>query len=207
MSNSRYSSNANSFTSRKISTSYIVRVAILSALSAVLYALPGIPVIPPIYKLDFSGIPVFMGGLMLGPVAGVIITVIKDLTGLMHSSSAGVGELADFICSVAMVVPAALIYRHTEKKTIKILAFVLGVVLMAVAGAAANYWILIPFYVSDTMTIEKIVGMIAKTIPAVDSLGKLIFYATIPFNLLKGAVIAIIVWLLSLRLSKYLKIR
>ena len=41
-------------------TKTIVRVAVLSALSAILYALPGIPIIPPIYKLDFSGICVFL---------------------------------------------------------------------------------------------------------------------------------------------------
>ncbi|MBQ3079151.1 MAG: ECF transporter S component [Clostridia bacterium] len=191
--------------SSKMKTRYIVRVAILSALSAVLYALPGIPVIPPIYKLDFSGIPVLIGGLLLGPVAGVIIALIKDLTGLMHSSSAGVGELADFICSVAMVIPTALIYRNTNKTSMKAIAFLLGVIVMAIAGAAANYWILIPFYVSPQMPLDSIVNMIAKTIPSVDSLGKLIFYATIPFNLLKGAVVAIVVWILNLRLSKYLR--
>jgi len=186
-------------------TKRIVRVAVLSALSAVLYALPGIPVIPPIYKLDFSGIPVMLGALFMGPVEAVIIAAIKDLTGLMHSSSAGVGELADFICSVAFIVPTALLYRRSQKPFARALSLVCGVIAMAIAGAMANYWILIPFYVTPSLTIDKIIGMIAKTIPAVDSLGKLIFFATIPFNILKGAVIAIVVWLLHWRLEKIIR--
>jgi len=33
---------------------------------------------------------------------------------------------------------------------------------------------------------------IAKTVPAVDSLGKMIFLAVVPFNLLKGAVLSVV---------------
>lgn len=180
----------------------IVRVAALCALSAILYALPGIPIIPPIYKLDFSGIPVFLGAMWLGPIQGVIIALFKDITGLVHSSSAGVGELADFICSVAFILPIAFLLKKGSGRAKKALILLLGILFMVIAGAAANYWILIPFYVKGTMTIEKIVAMIANVIPAVDSLGKLIFYATVPFNLLKGAIIAVVVWFLDWRLEK-----
>lgn len=193
-------SKGNYATSVKIKT--IVRVAALCALSAILYALPGIPIIPPIYKLDFSGIPVFLGAMWLGPIQGVIIALFKDITGLVHSSSAGVGELADFICSVAFILPIAFLRKKGSSRAKKALILLFGILFMVVAGAAANYWILIPFYVKGTMTIEKIVAMIAKVIPAVDSLGKLIFYATVPFNLLKGAIIAIVVWFLDWRLEK-----
>ena len=186
-------------------TKTIVRVAVLSALSAILYALPGIPIIPPIYKLDFSGICVFLGAMWLGPIEGIIIALFKDITGLVHSSSAGVGELADFICSVAFILPIAFFRKKADTGLKKSVVLVLSVLLMALAGAAANYWILIPFYVKGTMTIEKIVGMIAKVIPAVDSLGKLILFATVPFNLLKGAIISVIVMILDWRLEKIVR--
>lgn len=190
----------NQNTSKKIKT--IVRVAVLSAISAVLYALPGIPIIPPIYKLDFSGIAVILGALWLGPIEGIVIALFKDITGLAHSSSGGVGELADFICSVAFILPIFFLRAKNGSLIKKAVILLLGTVFMAVAGAVANYWILIPFYVKGGMTIEKIVSMIAKVIPAVDSLEKLIFFATIPFNLFKAAIISVVVWILDWRLSK-----
>ena len=193
----------------KFGTRRVVRIAIFGALSAVLYFIPGIPIIPPIYKLDFSTIPVLTAALLSGPVDAVIALLIKDLTGLLHSSSMGVGELADFICSGVLTLTAYFICGKIKLCSAKksVLALLSGIIAMTIAGAFVNYYIMIPFYVDVfNMPLDSIVGMIGKVIPAVTDLNKLIMYATCPFNLLKGIVISILAYLISLRISKERKL-
>lgn len=171
----------------------IARIGVLGALSAILYMFPEIPVIPPIYKLDFSTMPALLAGFAMGPFSALLVTLIKDITGLLHSSSMGVGELADFIMSGSFALVASLIYAHGRDIKTAICGMSAGTLAMAVAGAAANYWIMVPFYsVVQGMPVESIVGLIAKTVPAVDSLGKMILLAVVPFNLLKGVVLSIV---------------
>lgn len=170
----------------------IARIGVLAALSAILYALPGIPVIPPIYKLDFSAVPCLMAGFAMGPVEALIVTLIKDLTGLLHSSSMGVGEIADFVMTGAFAAVAALIYMRGKTLRGAVIAMIAGVAAMCVAGAAMNYFVLIPFYSGAFhMPVESIVGMVANTVPAVDTLWKLILLAVVPFNVLKGIVVSV----------------
>ena len=66
--------------------------------------------------MDFSNIPVLLGGFSMGPLAGVIILAITNLIGLIHSSSMGVGKLADFIMGAALVIPAAVIYHRGKSR-------------------------------------------------------------------------------------------
>ena len=199
----------------------LTRAAALAALSAVLYFIPGIPVFPPIYKLDFSSVPVMLAALLLGPVDALCVLLFKDLTGLLHSSSMGVGELADFLTSAALVLCAWGVCRLLPGKTDAqgkvthfgrklgtwqlILAFVLSVIAMALAGALVNYYIMIPFYVSVMHLPEAaIVSMMAKIVPRIDSLGSLIAWATVPFNLLKGAVLCVLSYPLFRALDRML---
>ena len=184
----------------------MTRVAALSAIAAVLYYLPGIPVIPPVYKLDFSTVPVWIAALLLGPVKGVIVAFVKDLMGLLHSSSSGVGEIADFLCACALTIPSALLYRRWRKSVFKITAMVIGIVLMVLIGAAVNYYVLIPFYVIvQGVPLDGIIDKVSDIIPAVHSLPTLIAFATSPFNLLKGVVLALITWPIYWKLKTVIK--
>ena len=193
-------------TRKTVSPRLIARVGVLGAIAALLFLIPGIPIVPPIYKLDFSTVPVLLGGFSLGSVPGLLILFIKDLVGLTNSSSMGVGELADFLASAAMMLTAVAIYRRCRSRRSALIALIAGTLAMTVVGALVNYFILIPFYVAVmNMPAEAIVAMIGKVIPAVDSLPKLIAFATTPFNLLKGIVLSIITFLLYKRLSPFLK--
>lgn len=193
-------------TRKTVSAKLIARVGVLGAIAALLFLIPGIPIVPPIYKLDFSTVPVLLGGFSLGPVPGLLILLIKDLVGLTNSSSMGVGELADFLASAAMMLTAVAIYRRHHSRRGALIGLIAGTVVMTVVAALVNYFILIPFYVAAmNMPAEAIVSMIGKVIPAVDSLPKLIAFATTPFNLLKGVVLSVITFLLYKRLSPLLK--
>ena len=193
-------------TRKTVSAKLIARVGVLGAIAALLFLIPGIPIVPPIYKLDFSTVPVLLGGFSLGPVPGLLILLVKDLVGLTNSSSMGVGELADFLASAAMMLTAVAIYRRHHSRRGALIGLIAGTAVMTVVAALVNYFIMIPFYVAAmNMPAEAIVSMIGKVIPAVDSLPKLIAFATTPFNLLKGVVLSVITFLLYKRLSPLLK--
>lgn len=193
---------------KNLPVQYLTRIAILAALSAILFIFPEIPIFPPIYKLDFSNLPALLGAFSMGPMAGVWILLIKSLTGLMHSSSAGVGELADFIMGAALVVPASVIYRLNRTRKTAVLSMLGSTVLMVLVAVLVNWKIMIPFYMGAyNMPMEAVVGMIQKAVPAVDSEWKLLMYATAPFNLLKGLVLSLMTFLIYKPLSPLLKIK
>ena len=95
-----------STTQTRFSVGVMTRIAILAAAASILFLIE-IPVVA-FYKLDLSNIPVLLGAFSMGTVPGLIILGIKSAIGLLHSSSAGVGELADFIMGAALVIPASL---------------------------------------------------------------------------------------------------
>ena len=91
-------------------TRTITQIAMLGALAGVLMNIEfPIPFLAPsFYQLDFSEIPVLVGTFAMGPVAGILIEVVKVLVHLvtMGTVTAGVGDFANFIFGCAFVVPA-----------------------------------------------------------------------------------------------------
>ena len=94
-------------------TRTITQIAMLGALAGVLMNIEfPIPFLAPsFYQLDFSEIPVLVGTFAMGPVAGILIEVVKVLVHLvtMGTVTAGVGDFANFIFGCAFVVPVVLI--------------------------------------------------------------------------------------------------
>lgn len=190
-------------TRQSLSTRDIATVAVLAAISAVLFMVE-IPVVL-FYKLDLSNLPVLLGAFAMGPVQGTLILLVKSLLGLLHSSSQGVGELADFLMGLAMLLPAGLIYqRHKDRKG-AILGMAVGTVVATLAGVLTNLYLMIPFYgAAFGMPVEAIVAMGQSLIPAVDSELKFVFWITAPFNLLKWIIISVVTALIYKPLSPIL---
>ena len=157
------------------------------------------------YKLDLSSLPVLLGAFSMGPVPGTLVLLVKALLGLLHTTSQGVGELADFIMGFAMMFPAAVIYRRMKSRKGAIVGMVVGTVVATIVGVLANLYIMIPFYgAAYGMPVEAIIGMGASIIPAVDSIWKFVLIITAPFNVLKWAVISIVTGLIYKPLSPIL---
>ena len=189
-----------------LSVQYMTRIAILGALSAILFMIE-IPVVA-FYKLDVSTLPALLGAFSMGPMAGLAILAIKDILGLLHSSSMYVGELADFIMGAAYILPAALIYRHKKSRKNALIGMVAGSVAMIVVAVLVNWKIMLPFYMTAYgMPMSAIIGMAQKAMPFVDTEWELLMYVTAPFNLLKGVVLSLLTFLLYKRLSPLLHVR
>ena len=189
-----------------LSVQYMTRIAILGALSAILFMIE-IPVVA-FYKLDVSTLPALLGAFSMGPWAGLAILAIKDVFGLLHSGTMYVGELADFIMGAAFILPAALIYRHKKSRKTALLGVITGTVAMIIVGVLVNWLIMIPFYMTAFgMPMESIIGMAQSAMPFVDTEWELLMYVTAPFNLLKGIVLSALTFLLYKRLSPLLHVR
>ena len=179
-------------------------MAILTAVASILFLIE-IPVVA-FYKLDLSNIPVLLGAFSMGPLAGIIILALKSVIGLLHSSSAGVGELADFLMGAAFVLPAAVIYHRNKTRKTALIGMGVGTLCMVVVGVLANKFIMLPFYMGAYhMDMDAILKF--ANVGGVDSEWKLLLLITAPFNLLKGVVLSIVTGLIYKPLSPILHAR
>ena len=179
----------------------LTRMALLAAMASVLF-LVEIPVVA-FYKLDLSNIPVLLGAFSMGTVPGLIILAAKSLIGLLHSSSAGIGELADFIMGAAMIVPASVLYHRHKTRKNALIGMAAGTLSMAVISVLVNKWIMLPFYMGAYHMDMSGILSYANT-AGVDSEWKLLLMITAPFNLLKGAVLSAVTGLIYKPLSPLL---
>ena len=185
----------------RFSVAVMTRIAILTAIASILFLIE-IPVVA-FYKLDLSNIPVLLGTFSMGAVPGLIILFLKSAIGLLHSSSAGVGELADFIMGAALILPAALIYHRNKTRKSAIIGMLIGTLCTAIAGVLVNKFIMLPFYMGAFhMDMQGILDFARVT--GVDTEWKLLLLITGPFNLLKGTVLCIVTGLIYKPLSPIL---
>jgi riboflavin transporter FmnP len=190
-----------STTKTRFSVGVMTRVAILAAAASILFLIQ-IPIVA-FYKLDLSNIPVLLGAFSMGPVPGMMILALKSLIGLLSSSSAGIGELADFIMGAALVLPAALIYQQNKTRKSAIIGMAVGTLCMVIAGVLANKYIMLPFYMGAFhMDMDGILRF--ANVAGVDSEWKLLLMITGPFNLLKGVVLSVVAGLIYKPLSPIL---
>ena len=129
--------------------------------------------IPPFIKLDFSEIPAIIVSFAYGPFFGVLVCLIKNLLHLFVTTSAGVGELSNFILGAIFVGLAGFVYRKNKSRKSALLGSLAGAVAMAVLGVITNYFIVYPAYtVLYGMPMPAIVGMYQAILPFSDNLIK-----------------------------------
>ncbi len=187
----------------------IVQVGMLGALATILmmFDFP-LPFAPSFYKIDLSEVPVLIGCFALGPVAGAAVELVKILVNLVltGSGTGGVGEIANFIIGCAFCVPAGIIYRRNRTRKNALIGMITGVVVMTVLGCFVNAYVLLPVYSKAFgMPIDALVGMGTAVNSHITSLTTFVLLAVAPFNLLKGVVVSLIVFLIYKKISPVFK--
>ncbi|HHQ4318552.1 ECF transporter S component [Clostridium perfringens] len=134
---------------KTLNTNRFIKLSLLSAIAVILMYID-FPVIPifPWLKIDLSDVPALMGAFAFGPLAGVIIELMKNLLILIvkGTGTAFVGEFANFLVGVALVWPAAMVYKKNKTKKTAVLGMVLGILCIEVVGILANVYLLLPAY-------------------------------------------------------------
>ena len=187
----------------------MAQIGMLSAIAVVLmlFEIP-LPFAPSFYEIDFSEVPVLIGSFAMGPLAGAAIELVKILLNfaINGTTTAGVGELANFLIGCAMVVPAALIYKKKHTRTGAIVGMVTGTLFMAFVGCFLNAFVLLPNYAKAFgMPIDALVGMGTAVNSHITSLTTFVIFAVAPFNLLKGFLVSLIVFLIYKKISPIFK--
>lgn len=185
----------------KINTRYVAVTAMLSAVATVLMYLEfSVPIMPGFIKLDVSELPALIASFSMGPISGLAVCLVKNLIKLFFTSTAGVGELCNFLLGACFVVPAGIIY--SRRKTFKgaIIAGIVGMLCMAVLSLPINYFISYPFY-ETLMPREAIIGMYQAILPSVNNLFECLLVFNVPFTFVKGLIDCVITFLIYKRIS------
>lgn len=186
-------------------------IGVFAALAAVLmyFEFP-LPFAPAFYEIDLSEVPVFICSFSLGPVAGVVCELVKVILKLLlkGTSTAFVGDFANFVVGCSFVLPATIVYHRFKSKKGALAGMAVGTGCMTVFGSLFNAVYLLPAFAElYGMPLEAIIAMGTKVNGAINSVSTLVLFAVVPFNLVKGAVVSLLTFLLYKRVERLLRMR
>lgn len=192
-----------------ISVNLMTKVGLLAAVAGVLmiFEFP-LWFAPPFYKLDLSELPILIGTLAFGPFAGMLIELVKILLNLAINGTVtfGVGEAANFLIGCSFILPLGMIYQKNPTKNGLLAGLGVGLFSLCLVGALANYFILLPVYsIAFGIPIDGLVAMGSAVNPYIVDMETFILWAVVPFNLLKGLIIAVLGLLMYPKIGSLLK--
>lgn len=177
-------------------------------LSAIAYALMfldfSVPFMPSFIKMDLSELPALIGSFAYGPIAGVVICLIKNLIHLTISSTGGVGELSNFLLGASFVLVAGFIYKWKKTRKGALIGSIAGALVMAVFSIFSNYFLVYPIYY-NFMPKDAILAAYQVIFSGVDNILECLIVFNAPFTFVKGIFSVIITFLIYKRLSPILK--
>ena len=182
-------------------------IGICAAIATVLHILdfPLLFIAPEFYKLDFSELPVMLCGFYLGPSATVACEGIKILLKLLlkGTSTAFVGDFANFAVGCSLVLPATVIYHLGKSKKSAVFGLIAGTLILTVFGSAFNAIYLLPkFSELFGLPLDTIIAMGSAIHPAVADLPTFVALCVAPLNLCKGGAVSALTLLLYKRVAR-----
>ena len=188
-------------------TRRICIIAICGAIATVLHILDfPLPFLAPgFYKLDFSELPVMLCGFYLGPSAAVFCELIKILLKLLlkGTTTAFVGDFANFVVGCSLVLPAVILYHTKKSRTSALVGCVVGTLAMTVFGSLFNAVYLLPkFSQLYGIPLDAIIGMGSAINGKISDVSTFVLLAVAPLNLIKGILISVLTLLLYKKVAR-----
>ena len=161
--------------SGKIATKQLVVMSMLIAISIVFVYLIHFPLFPAAAFLEYdpADIPILIGTIIYGPVAGLIITIVASfIQGMTVSAGSGIiGIVMHIVATGCCALTVGTIYNRSKTRKTAGIALAIGAVVMTVAMVIMNL-ILTPLFMGAP--IETVMAMLVPII--------------IPFNLIKAGI-------------------
>ncbi|MBO8176642.1 ECF transporter S component [Aeribacillus pallidus] len=175
-----------------------VSIGMLSSIAYVLMMLNfPFPGFPTFLLVDFSDIPALVGAILFGPLAGIIIELIKNILDyFITGSETGIpiGHAANFTAGIFFILPTYYIYQRMKSTRGMTVALVVGTLSMAVSMSILNYFVFLPAY-TFFLNMPAMSGPEAR---------QFIVSAIFPFNVVKGLLITFVFTLIFIRLQYWL---
>lgn len=192
---------------RRVShTRRLTIIAICGALASVLHILDfPLPFLAPeFYKLDFSELPVMLCGFYLGPSGAVACEGLKIILKLLlkGTSTAFVGDFANFAVGCSFVLPAVTLYHIGRKKKSAILGLIAGSVTLTIFGSVFNALYLLPKFAEMFMPMESIIAAGSAIHKGIHSVWTLVLWCVVPLNLIKSICVSTLTMLLYKRVAR-----
>lgn len=185
----------------------MTKIAIFAALSYILYFIKfPLPFFPSFLEINFSMLPIILAGFAFGPSVGVLVVLIRFILKLPFTSTAYVGEMADLLIGISVVLPSSLVYSINKTKKGGVIALIVAVIMWVLSGVYTNYFVNIPFYVEFYFhgDMAPLVGMVKglySNVTVDNFMSYYIWLAVIPFNLLLGLVCSTLTYFIYKRIS------
>ena len=169
-------------------TNHMTKIGVLAAAACILQFLGSVMglKVAGFLEIEFSDLPAIIGALALGPLAGVLIELIKNLIHCLITSTGFVGEFANFVVNGIFVFVVGAIYAHNKTKTTAIIALLSGTVIMTIMAAFTNLYVMLPLYMAIASFSAKL-SLVLTTIT--------------PFNFVRGLILSIITILIYKKIS------
>jgi len=190
-------------------TRKLVVTGVFAAISVVLMMIEvPLPFAPSFYKLDLSDLPAVIGGFAFGPMTGVMIEFIKILLELIirGTTTAFVGELANFVVGCSFVLPASIIYLFNKTRKTALISCISATLIITIVGSSLNAFYLLPAFAAlYGMPLDALVGMGTAVNSAITNIPTFVLFAVAPLNLIKGSLLSIVTLAVYKKLSPILK--
>ncbi|NFG62479.1 ECF transporter S component [Clostridium sp. CMCC3677] len=169
-------------------TNKTIKISLLSASALILMYLEIPYPVFPWLKIDLSDVPALLGAFGFGPLAGVTIELIKNILILLikGSQSGFVGELANFLVGVSLILPAGILYKRNKSKESAILGMILGGVCIEIIGIISNVYLLLPAYGMQMSSAELL---------------RYVTVGLVPFNGIKAILVCTLTYVLYKKVS------
>lgn len=186
----------------------MVKISVLAVISMILMffdwsIFPAIPFL----KLDLADLPALVGAFAMGPMAGVLIQLVKNLLSLLveGSTTGGVGEMSNFIVGSVYVYTAGALYYGNKNFKTAIIGTIFGVIAMTTIASFSNYFVVFPMYSKVYgIPMDSLLDMGTAFNKNIVDLKTMIIFAIVPFNIIKGSIVAIATMAIYKRVSPIL---
>lgn len=206
----------------------IIAYALIGAFAFVVMKIE-FPIMPGVgfLKFDFSDVIITIGMFIFGAGPGIFIAFIRTLLSLVFSGFALpslVGQIAAFLASISFALPFYWIAKSVEiknRKSLKghllpILGLIIGSIAMTLILALANAFVLTPVYavtsIANIPAIHSYAALYSFTekvylgqLLHLPSMSAYIFGIIVPFNLIKGIINSVVVYILFESVLKNIK--
>jgi riboflavin transporter FmnP len=174
-------------------------IAIFSALSVLLYYFGkfNLPFFPSWLDIQFSDIPALLVSFMYGPISGVLVIIVRFFCKLPGTSTVGVGEFADVLIGVTLVLVAGLIYKKHKSFKGALCAMGIGMLSATFMATVSNWLILIPAYkgiagypqAALTGVMDTIISSGNGVVTDNNFMAYYLFIGVVPFNLFRYVIV------------------